>query len=58
MKRMQMCVNASNTFKGEQRPLQWAQRSSLISGINLLEEAVCVVAPERARKAVDAWCQL
>lgn len=53
-----MDVNASNTFQGEQSPLERAQRSGLISGIDLLEEAVCVVAPERARKAVDAWCQL
>lgn len=51
-------VNASNTFQGEQRPLERAQRSGLISGIDLLEEAVGVVAPERARKAVDARCQL
>lgn len=53
-----VCVNVSNTFKGEQRPLQRAQCSGLISGVDLLEEAICVVAPEGACKAVDAWCQL
>lgn len=53
-----MCVNAPDTFKGEQCPLQRAQRSGLVSGEDLLEEAVCVVAPQRAGKAVDARCQL
>lgn len=50
-----MCMHhVSNTFKGEQCPLERAQCSGLISGIDLLQEAVCVVAPERACKAVDA----
>lgn len=42
------------TFKGEQRPLQRAECSSLISGIDLSEEAVGVMAPKGACKAVDA----
>lgn len=41
-----MRVDASDTFKGEQGPLQRAQCSGLVSGVDLLEEAVCVVAPQ------------
>lgn len=54
---MGMCASV-DTFKGEQRPLQWAERCSLISGVDLLEEAVGVMAPQGACKAVDARRQL
>lgn len=57
MWRFWMSANVA-TFKGEQRSLQWAECSGLISGIDLSEEAVCVMAPKGACKAVDAWCQL
>ncbi len=50
--RVCVCANAA-TFKREQRSLQRAERCSLISGIDLLEEAVGVMAPQGARKAVD-----
>lgn len=55
--RVCVCANAA-TFKREQRPLQRAERCSLISGIDLLEEAVGVMAPQGACKAVDARRQL
>lgn len=54
---MGMCASI-DTFKGEQRPLQWAERCSFISGVDLLEEAVGVMTPKGARKAVDARRQL
>ena len=61
--RAQLCVCVCvcvcvDTFKGEQRPLQWAERCSFISGVDLLEEAVSVMTPQGARKAVDARRQL
>lgn len=46
------------TFEGEQSPFQRAERRGLVPGADLLEEAVCVMAPERTRKAVDPRCQL
>lgn len=54
---MSECANVA-TFKREQGPLQWAERWSLISGIDLLKEAVGVMAPQGAGKAVDARRQL
>lgn len=46
------------TFEGEQSPFQRAECRRLVPGADLLEEAICVMAPERTRKAVDPRCQL
>ena len=46
------------TFKGKQCPLQRAEGSGLVTGVDLLEEAVSVVAPQGTGKAVDPRCQL
>lgn len=46
------------TFKGEQCPLQRAERRGIVSGIDLLKEAIRVMAPQRTCKAVDSRCQL
>lgn len=52
-----VCAHVT-TFKGKQCPLQRVECCSLISSIDLLEEAVCVMAPQGAGKAVDARRQL
>jgi len=52
-----VCVSVCavvGTFKRQQCPLQRAERCSLISGIDLLEEAVGVMTPQGACEAVDA----
>lgn len=46
------------TFEGEQSPFQRAKRRRLVPGADLPEEAICVMAPERTREAVDPRCQL
>lgn len=46
------------TFKREQSPLQRVESCSLISGTDLLQEAVGVMTPQGTCKAVDACRQL
>lgn len=46
------------TFEGEQCPLQRAECRGVVSGADLLKEAIRVMAPKRTCKAVDPRCQL